>query len=49
MSAEQDVPQWQRVADGIYGESFGHRSRKSVLETRIVGRLAGTLRREGMR
>ena len=32
MSTEQDVPQWKRVADGIYGESFGHRSRKSVLE-----------------
>ena len=31
MRNEEKAPVWKRVADGIYGESFGHRSRESVL------------------
>ncbi len=32
MRNEEKAPMWKRVADGIYGESFGHRSRAAVLE-----------------
>ena len=32
MRNEEKTPTWKRVADGIYGESFGHRSRESVMK-----------------